>query len=724
MRAEPATLMRRLGITLMLGLLCIALQSLRIPYLSDMPGMSAQSLPSLVHAQWGVVLAIALISRDRLYLIGAFIAIFVGWLFRHQADPNASLAGDLPFLAGHVAMYFATIGCARLLGWPRTGVNQRLRIRDLPPYILVALLLYPALHAAVYLLTQAMAGRATPANSTIISSVMGNVILARHFGVLVVTLPVIMLWTGYRRQAPIAGHIPWWEWLLPSLLVLLMGVFVANRPDLPQRGLAAIVDLRFAIAALLAWAISRLPWRYSAPLLAASSLLLVGAIASASSFRQLAHAAIEVTSLQMMLVYMMLMARDNRDALQRMAEDSRTDGLSGVPNVNALRHDLGRRAQCPPDIGFLVIDRVEDMTAALGLPAQEALTSALHAHLDSCVDAYTLGIGRFALMPRPRGCDWPELLRRLDGFAFEYRRTTLHIEPFLGIAPLGRHDALDAALHGAYKAAQAARRRGELVPVRIAASDVHEDEHKTLRTHSLALALLRRRRIVLHVQTLRRIDGGAGIDMGEVLCRLRDEDGRLLAPAEFMPELEASRGIVELDRAVVELLLDWMVRHPDNAGYARLSVNLTGRSLSSRDFRRWLLERIDRHPELATRLCFELTESAVGSEFDQARPLFDQLGQRGCWIALDDFGTGMQSFERLQHLHIDLLKIDGTFVRDLPDNRRDHDFVQAMVAIARACDAETVAEFVETPAHLELLRQMGVQWGQGYLFARPVPLPE
>ena len=727
MRAESSALTRRLGIAAMLGLLCIALQNLRIPYLAVMPGEAVQTLPSLVHLQWGLVLAIALISRDRLYLIAAFVAIFIGWLLRHHGDSDFSLAGTLPFLAGHAAMYFAIIGCARLLGWPRAGVRQRLRIRDLLPYTLVALLLYPALHAAVYGIIQTMAGRATAAT---IGTVMGNVVLARHFGVLVITLPVIMLWTGYRQQAPIPGRIPWWEWLLPSLLVMLMGAFVANRPDLLRLGLAAIVDLRFAIAALLAWAISRLPWRYSAPLLATSSLLLVGAIAasgritSGASFQQLAHAAIEVSSLQMMLVYMMLMTRDNRDALQRMAEDSRTDGLSGVPNVNALRHDLGRRAQCPSDIGFLVIDRVEDMTAALGLSAQEALTAALHAHLDTHVAAYTLGIGRFALLPHADECDWAELLHRLDGFAFEYRQTTLHIEPFLGIAALDRHDALDAALHGAYKAAQAARRRGELVPVRIAANDVQADDRQTLQTHSLALALLRRHRIVLHVQTLRRIDDGAGTDMGEVLCRLRDEDGRLLAPAEFMPELEASRGIVELDRAVVELLLDWMVTHPDNAGFARLSVNLTGRSLSSRDFRHWLLRRIDQHPELAGRLCFELTESAVGSEFDQARPLFDELGRRGCWIALDDFGTGMQSFERLQHLHIDLLKIDGTFVRELPDNRRDHDFVQAMVAIARACGAETVAEFVETPAHLEQLRQMGVQWGQGYLFDRPLPLPD
>ena len=728
MRAEAAALSRRLGIALVLGLLCVALQNLRISYLpATAENVSAQALPSLVHLQWGLVLAIALLSRDRLYLITAFAAIFAGWLLRYQRAPDFAWAATLPFLAGHVAMYFATLGCARLLGWPRTGTRQRLRVRDLLPYILVALLLYPALHAVAFWLTQTLAGHA---GNAAIGRVMGNVVLARHFGVLVITLPVLMLWTGYRQQAPIPGRIPWWEWLLPSLLVTLMGAFVASRPDLLRIGLAAVVDLRFAIAALLAWAISRLPWRYSAPLLATSSLLLVGAIAasgrlsSGASFQQLAHAAIEVSSLQMMLVYMMLMARDNRDALLRMVEDSRTDGFSGVPNVNALRHDLGRRAACPRDIGFLAIDRVEDMTAALGLPAQEALTATLHAYLSPHVAAYTLGIGRFALLPHADECDWPALLRRLDGFAFEYRQTTLHVEPFLGIAPLELPAGLDAALHAAYKAAQAARRHGELVPVRIAAVDGHDEDRRTLRTHSLALALLRRRRIVLHVQTLRRIDGHAGIDMGEVLCRLRDEDGRLLPPAEFMPELEASRGIVELDRAVIELLFDWMVRHPSNAGYARLSVNLTGRSLSSGDFRRWLLQRIDQHPELAARLCFELTENAVGSDFDQARPLFEELGRRGCWIALDDFGTGMQSFERLQRLHIDLLKIDGTFVRNLPDNRRDHDFVQAMVAIARACGAETVAEFVETPAHLERLRAMGVHWGQGYLFDRPLPLPD
>ena len=100
-----------------------------MPYLSVIPGEATQTLPSLVHLQWGLVLAIALISRDRLYLIAAFVAIFIGWLLRHHGDSDFSLAGTLPFLAGHAAMYFATIGCARLLGWPRAGVGRRLRIR-------------------------------------------------------------------------------------------------------------------------------------------------------------------------------------------------------------------------------------------------------------------------------------------------------------------------------------------------------------------------------------------------------------------------------------------------------------------------------------------------------------------------------------------------------------------------------------------------------------------
>jgi len=211
--------------------------------------------------------------------------------------------------------------------------------------------------------------------------------------------------------------------------------------------------------------------------------------------------------------------------------------------------------------------------------------------------------------------------------------------------------------------------------------------------------------------------------MGEILCRLRDDDGRLLLPHEYMAELEASRGVVELDRAVIEHLLKWMRAHPGPLPYRRLAVNLTGRSLISEQFRNWLPYQLDALPGCASRLCFEVTERAVSGGMAQARPLLEGLSRRGCLIALDDFGTGMQSFERLQQLPIDLIKIDGSFIRNIARNPRDRDLVRAMVAIARAYQAETVAEYVEDEAILAELGGLGVDWVQGYHIGRPGPLP-
>jgi EAL domain-containing protein (putative c-di-GMP-specific phosphodiesterase class I) len=165
-----------------------------------------------------------------------------------------------------------------------------------------------------------------------------------------------------------------------------------------------------------------------------------------------------------------------------------------------------------------------------------------------------------------------------------------------------------------------------------------------------------------------------------------------------------------------------MREHADHLPYRRLTVNLTGRSLVSEHFRNWLLYQLDIVPGCAGRLCFEITERAITGGLGQVRPLLDGLSQRGCLIALDDFGTGMQSFERLQQLPIDLVKIDGTFVRNVVHNPRDRDLVMAMVTIARAYQAQTIAEYVEDAQILAVLEELGVDWIQGYHVGYPEPL--
>ncbi len=123
-------------------------------------------------------------------------------------------------------------------------------------------------------------------------------------------------------------------------------------------------------------------------------------------------------------------------------------------------------------------------------------------------------------------------------------------------------------------------------------------------------------------------------------------------------------------------------------------------------------------------LCFEVTETAAITHLAEAVDLFARLRALGCQIAIDDFGIGFQSFERLKQIPVDLIKIDGTFVREMLHSERDHELVRAAVAVARAFDAQTVAEYVETEATADALRGLGVDWGQGYLYGKPAPLAQ
>lgn len=157
---------------------------------------------------------------------------------------------------------------------------------------------------------------------------------------------------------------------------------------------------------------------------------------------------------------------------------------------------------------------------------------------------------------------------------------------------------------------------------------------------------------------------------------------------------------------------------------ASISVNLTGQSLASGSFRLRLLELLEQAPLPLSRLCFEITETVAIFTAEQASLLLDELRARGCRIAIDDFGVGMQSFARLKELPVDIIKIDGSFVRNLTRDTRDYAMVQASVVVARACGAEVVAEYVEDEATADCLRQLGVHWAQGYLYARPMPLQE
>jgi diguanylate cyclase (GGDEF)-like protein/PAS domain S-box-containing protein len=210
----------------------------------------------------------------------------------------------------------------------------------------------------------------------------------------------------------------------------------------------------------------------------------------------------------------------------------------------------------------------------------------------------------------------------------------------------------------------------------------------------------------------------------ELLLRMRAEDGDLIPPGAFLYVAERYGLVNEIDRWVVRRAIG-LIRQAQGAGRElRLEVNISGLSLGDEE----LLGLIER--ELADgdinpgNLIFEVTETAAVSNIVAAREFAERVCALGCRFALDDFGAGYGSFYYLKHLPFDYVKIDGEFVRNCVDSETDQLVVQAVVQIARGLGKQTIAEFVEDEATIEVLERFGVDYAQGYHVGRPAPLTD
>jgi diguanylate cyclase (GGDEF)-like protein len=210
----------------------------------------------------------------------------------------------------------------------------------------------------------------------------------------------------------------------------------------------------------------------------------------------------------------------------------------------------------------------------------------------------------------------------------------------------------------------------------------------------------------------------------EMLLRIIDENDALVLPARFMSAATRYQLLPQLDRCVIAHVLGRLKAARAAPGFLPLhvSINLSGPTISEPEFMEWLLAEIQSSGVPGDWLSFELTETAAVGNLQRAQVLIDQLGQRGCRFALDDFGTGLSSLAHLKTLNFSMLKIDGSFVRDLLVNERSASLVRAVAQLANSMGIETVAEYVESAEICMRLIELKVQFGQGYALGRPVKL--
>ena len=209
----------------------------------------------------------------------------------------------------------------------------------------------------------------------------------------------------------------------------------------------------------------------------------------------------------------------------------------------------------------------------------------------------------------------------------------------------------------------------------------------------------------------------------ELLLRMRDESGKIIKPTSFLPAAERYKSTPKLDRWVIEHALGWLSQHPKHvANLSTCSINLSGHSISDRDFLYYLTDQLLSSSVPPSKICFELTETATIANLSSATEFMEQLRKRGCRFALDDFGTGLSSFEYLRKLPVDYIKIDGQFISDVALDPIDYAMVKSINDIAKVMSKQTVAEFVETEATLMTLREIGIDYAQGDAIAKPKPI--
>jgi len=313
-----------------------------------------------------------------------------------------------------------------------------------------------------------------------------------------------------------------------------------------------------------------------------------------------------------------------------------------------------------------------------------------------------------------------KLLGALSGFRFVWGAHNFDVTGSIGIAFIDAEagDAgalLSAADVACYAAKDAGRNRAHVYEKQF---DKVGGGHRDMLLARELREAIETGRCVLFAQQILSLRGKPGRYF-EVLVRMQDKHGQLMSPAAFIPPAERFGLMTLVDQWVIRQTLTTLGAAGPDAADIRLAVNLSALSFQDPEMPGFIRSALERSCVNPSRLTFEITETAVMGQLSSGVRFMRELESTGCRFSLDDFGSGMSSFAYLKVLPVQVLKIDGAFVRDLLSDRADRAFVEAIHNVARTLGIETVAEYAETPELIAALRDIGVDYAQGYGVAKP-----
>ncbi|MFT4242627.1 MAG: EAL domain-containing protein [Acidovorax sp.] len=419
---------------------------------------------------------------------------------------------------------------------------------------------------------------------------------------------------------------------------------------------------------------------------------------------------------------------------EQLAYLAERDALTGLYNRRRFEDELARffkeRERRPREgaLLFLDLDEFKYINDTFGHRAGDAMLVRVTAEVRALVRETEvlarLGGDEFAvLMPDATESDARKLAERIvqaiAQMPFSIGDQTLRLTASLGIAHVPTHadNAEDLVAHAdaaMYQAKHAGKNRWSTYSQN---SDASYEMITRLAWNDRIGHALDHGRMRLHYQGVYQA-GGNELSHLEALIRMVDDadTARLIAPSEFIGYAEKSGKILDIDRWVIRRSIAQLAQCPH---LPAIAINISGRSFDDPDLPRYIAEHLQSASVAPSRLIVELTETSAVSDLRDAERFIDALHRTGCHVCLDDFGTGFASFAYLKHLKVDILKIDGLFIRNLPSERDNQVFVRAIIDVARGLGKRTVAEFVENHEVLLMLQAFGVDMVQGYHLDKP-----
>ena len=317
-----------------------------------------------------------------------------------------------------------------------------------------------------------------------------------------------------------------------------------------------------------------------------------------------------------------------------------------------------------------------------------------------------------------------ELLDKVSDFQFHWNNTSFRIGVSIGIVAIDQNTQnISVLLSHADISCYAAKHAGRhCIHVFQASDNDLAFVHKELQWISRINRALNENLFNLYIQPIVQLNSYLKPpDHFEVLIRLQDSRGEIIPPGAFLPAVERFNLSLQLDQWVISGVFDWIQKvGQQNSRAPFLSINLSGQNLGNKQLLAFIKSQFKTHQDVSTeQICFEITETAAINNLTDAKAFISELSELGCKFSLDDFGSGLSSFDYLKNLPVDLLKIDGQFVKDIVNDPIDAALVKSINEIGHVMGKKTIAEFVENKQILEILATLKVDYVQGYYLGRP-----